>query len=128
MVLVLVDDSIRQRVAAAVFAASAAAMFGVSALYNRVTWSPNWRRRMRRLDHTTIFLFIAGSYTPVGLVVLSGAWRIAILTVVWTGVSAAVIVSVIYPEAPKWLVATIGLALRWVGIGAIPKALGQTGP
>jgi hemolysin III len=83
---------------------------------------------MRRLDHTTIFLFIAGSYTPVGLVVLSGAWRIAILTVVWTGVSAAVVVSLIYPDAPKWLAAAIGVGLGWVGIAAMPKLLGQIGP
>jgi hemolysin III len=126
--LLAVDDELRQRVAAAVFAASVAAMFGVSALYNRVTWSPSWRRRMRRLDHTTIFLFIAGSYTPVGLVVLSGAWRIVILAVVWGGVSAAVLVSLVFPEAPKWVAATIGVALGWVGAAAFPKLLDGVGP
>jgi hemolysin III len=126
--LVALDDALRQRVAAAVFAASVAAMFGVSALYNRVTWSPRWRRWMRRLDHTTIFLFIAGSYTPVGLVVLSGAWRIVILAVVWSGVSAAVLVSLAFPEAPKWVAATIGIALGWVGAAAFPKLLDRIGP
>src|SRR5439155_1385950 len=110
------------------FAASVAAMFGVSALYNRVTWSPSWRRWMRRLDHTTIFLFIAGSYTPVGLVVLSGAWRVVILAVVWGGVSAAVAVSLVLPEAPKWVAVTIGVALGWVGVFAFPELLDRIGP
>jgi hemolysin III len=126
--LVAAHDPVRQRVAAAVFAASVAVMFGVSALYNRVTWSPSWRRWMRSLDHTTIFLFIAGSYTPVGLVVLSGAWRVVILAVVWGGVSAAVVVSLVFPQAPKWVAATIGVALGWVGVAAFPKLLDRTGP
>jgi len=126
--LVAIDDPVRQRVAAAVFAASVAVMFGVSALYNRVTWSPRWRRWMRSLDHTTIFLFIAGSYTPVGLLVLSGAWRVVILAIVWGGVSAAVVVSLVFPETPKWVAATIGVALGWVGVVALPKLLDRVGP
>jgi hemolysin III len=126
--LVAVDASVRSRVAAAVFAASVAVMFGVSALYNRVTWSPGWRRWMRRLDHTTIFLFIAGSYTPVGLVVLSGTWRIVILALVWGGVSAAVLVSLVFPDAPRWVAASIGVALGWVGVAAFPKLLDRIGP
>ena len=126
--LLAADDAVRQRVSAAVFAASVAVMFGVSALYNRVTWSPGWRRWMRRLDHTTIFLFIAGSYTPVGLVVLAGAWRIVILAVVWGGVSAAVLISLLFPEAPKWVAAAIGIALGWVGAAAFPKLLDHIGP
>ena len=126
--LVAVQEGVRSQVAAAIFAATTAAMFGVSALYNRVTWSPKWRRRMRRLDHTTIFLLIAGSYTAVALLVLSGAWRVAVLAVVWSGVLAAVAISVVLPNAPKWVSASIGVGLGWVGVVAFPKLLDAVGP
>jgi hemolysin III len=126
--LVAVQDPLRRQLAAAVFAATTAAMFGTSALYNRVEWSPRWRQRMRRLDHTTIFLLIAGSYTAVGLLVLSGAWRVAVLAVVWSGVLAAVAVSVALPQAPKWVAAAIGVSLGWVGVVAFPELLDRIGP
>ncbi len=126
--LVAVQDPLRRQVAAAVFAATTAAMFGTSALYNRVTWSPKWRQRMRRLDHTTIFLLIAGSYTAVALLVLSGTWRLAVLAVVWSGVLAAVVVSLVLPQAPKWVAAGIGVGLGWVGVIAFPKLLERVGP
>ena len=126
--LVAVQDPLRRQVAAAVFAATTAAMFGTSALYNRVTWSPKWRQRMRRLDHTTIFLLIAGSYTAVALLVLSGTWRVAVLAVVWSGVLAAVVVSLVLPQAPKWVAAGIGVGLGWVGVIAFPKLLERVGP
>jgi hemolysin III len=126
--LVAFQEGVRSQVAAAIFAATTAAMFGVSALYNRVTWSATWRRRMRRLDHTTIFLLIAGSYTAVALLVLSGAWRVAVLAVVWSGVLAAVAVSVVLPNAPKWVSASIGVGLGWVGVIVFPKLLDAVGP
>jgi hemolysin III len=126
--LVAAQHPLRQQLAAVVFAVTTAAMFGTSALYNRVTWSPRWRQRMRRLDHTTIFLLIAGSYTAVALLVLYGTWRIAVLAVVWSGVLAAVAVSVVLPEAPKWVAASIGVALGWVGVIAFPKLLDRVGP
>src|SRR5437867_3262008 len=71
----------RGRVSAIVFAASVAAMFGASGLYHRVTWSPQRRRWMRRLDHAGIYSLIAGTYTPFGLLVLRDEWRFAVLTV-----------------------------------------------
>src|SRR5437867_2494067 len=126
--LVALQDPVRRQLAAAVFAATTAAMFGTSALYNRVTWSPRWRQRMRRLDHTTIFLLIAGSYTAVGLLVLSGTWRVAILAVVWSGMLAAVAVSVVLPHAPKWVASAIGVSLGWVGVVVFPKLLDRIGP
>jgi hemolysin III len=121
--LVAFQDPPRHRVAAAVFAGTVAAMFGVSALYNRVTWSPRARRWMRRLDHTTIFLTVAGTYTPFGLLVLHGAWAAAVLAIVWGGVAIAIGLGVLWPEAPKWLAAAIGIGLGWVGVVALPKLL-----
>src|SRR5215218_4121243 len=73
------------RAATLVYAVAVCGLFGVSALYHRVTWRPRARRWMRRLDHSMIFLLIAGTYTPVGLLALSGAWRWTVLPVVWGG-------------------------------------------
>src|SRR5690349_8118724 len=70
------------RLAAGVFAASASIMLGTSALYHRVSWSPGWRLWMRRADHAGVFLLIAGTYTPVALISLHGAWRTSVLAVV----------------------------------------------
>jgi hemolysin III len=75
----------RARGAAAVYALGMTAMFGVSAAYHRRRWSPDGRRRMRRIDHGTIFLMIAGSYTPLCLLALQGTTGTAVLTAVWAG-------------------------------------------
>jgi hemolysin III len=65
-------------------------MFGASGLYHCVSWSPRWRRWMRRLDHAAIYALIAGTYTPFGLLVLHGAWSIVVLAIVGSGAAAAV--------------------------------------
>jgi hemolysin III len=72
-------DGARRQVAAAVFAGALAACLGSSALYHRVTWTPRLRLWMRRVDHAGVYLLIAGSYTPVCLLVLTGVWRLAVL-------------------------------------------------
>jgi hemolysin III len=106
---------------AAVFAASAALMLGTSTLYHRITWSPEARRWMRGADHAAIFVLIAGTYTPVALISLSGAWRITVLAVVWSGAIAAAISKFCWVAAPKWLSAVVGLALGWVGVIVLPR-------
>lgn len=111
------------RASAGIFAAAVTAMFGASALYNRVEWKPALHRLMRRVDHSGIFLLIAGSYTPYGLLVLDGAWRIAILAVVWTGVTVAIAVRLAWVHSPGWLTAVIALSLGWVSVVALPKAM-----
>ncbi len=103
-------------------------MFGASALYNRVNWSPRWRPWMRRLDHSMIYLVIAGTYTPFGLLVLSGAWSWVVLTIVWSGVAAAIAVRCVWLNAPKWVATAIGIGLGWAGIAALPVILDRIGP
>src|SRR5947207_2115525 len=90
LLLVSADGS-RSRVAAAVFAFSVTACFGASALYHRVTWAPSVRRWMRRVDHAGVYLLIAGTYTPVSLLVLDRDWGRVILIVIWTGALAAML-------------------------------------
>jgi hemolysin III len=121
VVLVASADEPRQRAAGAVFAACVALTFGVSALYHRVTWRPAARRIMRRLDHATIYLLIAGTYTPVGVLALTGGWRVAVLAVVWTGCLAAIVHSVAVPDGPKWVSPAFGVAVGWVGIVVVPQ-------
>jgi hemolysin III len=125
--LIVTTHGVRPRIAAAVFAASVAAMFGASALYHRITWSPARRRVMRRLDHAMIYGLIAGTYTPFGLLVLHGNWRIVVLAVVWTGAAAAVVLKLVWVDGPKWLGAVIGIALGWVAVVVSPQLLDAVG-
>src|SRR6266540_1076690 len=74
--------------AAIVFGVGVAAMFAVSGFYHVITWTPRARRWLARLDHATVYGLIAATYTPFGLLVLTGAWRVTILAIVWTGVAA----------------------------------------
>jgi len=119
--LLLSADATRARVAAAVFALSMTTCFGVSALYHRVTWAPSVRRWMRRADHAGVYLLIAGTYTPVSLLVLDGQWGRIILLVVWSGALAAIVLKFVWVDAPKWVAAAIGLALGWVAVVALPQ-------
>jgi hemolysin III len=116
-----------ERAAAAVFAGSVALTFGISALYHRITWTPAARRLMRRLDHAGVYLLIAGTYTPFGLLVLSGAWRTTVLAIVWTGAALAIVQQLIWADAPKWLAAVIAVGLGWVGVAAFPQLVAHTG-
>jgi hemolysin III len=126
--LVLIADGAGRRVGAAIFAAAVATMFGVSALYHRITWQPRARRWMRRLDHAAIFLLIAGTYTPFALLALSGVWRWTILPIVWGGALAAIILKLAWVDGPKWLSVAIGIALGWVGVVALPQLWSHAGP
>lgn len=113
--------------AAAVYATAVCGLFGVSALYHRRTWSEAGRRWMRRLDHSMIFVFIAASFTPVGLLALEGTLAIVILTVVWGGAAAGVILKLVWISAPKWLSAVLYVALGWVAVVATPALWNQLG-
>jgi hemolysin III len=112
---------------AAAFAVSAAVMFGTSALYHRVTWTPRVRPWMRRADHAGIYLLIAGTYTPVGALALEGTLQRVVLTVVWVGAAGAIATKLCWVRAPKWLSAVFGIALGWVGVAALPSLVGSVG-
>ena len=125
--LVLLAPTTRATVAVAVYAVSVSALFGVSALYHRVTWTGPARRRMRRLDHSMIFLLIAGTYTPVGLLVLEGTLATAVLAVVWVGAVAGVLLELAWPGTPRWLGGAVYLALGWVAVAAMPQLFAHLG-
>jgi hemolysin III len=126
--LVLFAPSGEAKVACLIYAVSVAGLFGASALYHRVNWSSLGARRwMRRLDHSMIFVLIAGTYTPFALLVLHGTLATVILLVVWGGAVAGVILKLVWIDAPKALIAAVYVALGWVAIATFPQLLDGMG-
>jgi hemolysin III len=126
-VLIFVAPTRKATTAAAIYAASVSGLFGASALYHRVTWRPATRRWMRRLDHSMIFVLIAGTYTPFALLVLHGTLATVVLGIVWGGAAAGALLKLVWVDAPKWLMAGIYLALGWVGVATMPQLLSRAG-
>ncbi|HEY3759440.1 MAG TPA: hemolysin III family protein [Solirubrobacteraceae bacterium] len=125
--LILAASGGRARLAATVYAVAVSALLGTSALYHRVTWRPQARRWMRRLDHSMIFVLIAGTYTPVALLALPSALGRTVLIVVWAGVGVGVLFKLVWIDAPKWLLAGVYVAFGLVSIavfGELPGAIG----
>lgn len=115
----------RARWAAAVYAASLVALLGVSALYHRRNWRPRPRVWMRRLDHSAIFVLIAGTYTPL---CAATADRVALaLWLVWGCAALGALKSMLWPYAPKWLVASLCVAMGWGGVVLTPALAARTG-
>jgi hemolysin III len=127
VLLVVYADGTRASMAAAIFAGSVALMLGASSLYHRVNWSVRVRPWMRRLDHAGIYLLIAGTYTPVGLLTLRGSMRDIVLGIVLGGAAAAIAMKFIWIGAPKWLSAVTGVALGWAGVAAMPQVARYAG-
>lgn len=126
--LVLEAGSARARVALSVYALSVAALFGTSAVYHRVNWRTlRARRWMRRLDHTMIFVLIAGTYTPFALLVLNGTVATVILIGVWAVALAGAIFKLVWIDAPGWLAATTYVAMGWIAVIAIPDLVDRLG-
>lgn len=117
-------------IALSVYIVSVLALFGTSALFHRVRWSEAGRRRMRRLDHSMIFLAIAGSYTAVAGLVLTGPARLLILILVWGGGIAGVVLRQVWLDAPKWVIAIPYIVVGWSALAVLPQlfhALGGWG-
>jgi len=128
--LILAASDGRSRLAAAIYAGAVSALLGTSALYHRVTWRPRTRRWMRRLDHSMIFVLIAGTYTPVALLALKGTLATTILIVLWAGALGGVVFKLVWIDAPKWLFAAVYVALGLVTaavMGELPATIGWLG-
>jgi hemolysin III len=126
--LVVIAPGGRATFATAIYALTVVGLFGVSAIYHRVNWvSATARRWMRRLDHSMIFLLIAGTYTPFALLVLDGTLATAILIAVWGGALAGIVLNLVWIDAPKWLTAVVYVALGWVAVAAFPAMFDDLG-
>ncbi|MFD9703972.1 hemolysin III family protein [Lentzea sp. NPDC059081] len=120
--------SARAALATSVYGATVLGLFGVSALYHRVTWkSDRVRTWMKRLDHSMIFVFIAGTYTPFALLAMNPGTGSTVLWVVWIGALLGVTLKLAWPHAPRWLGVPIYIALGWVAVFVLPELLHHAG-
>jgi hemolysin III len=128
VVLIAFSDGWLPRFAAWVYATALVAMFGASALYHRYPFKTAARRVWaRRLDHSTIFLFIAGTYTPFALLAFDGTISWVVLATVWFGVALGLILNFVWLDAPRWVSALAYLSVGWVGVITIPQLFSGVG-
>ncbi|MDR0849511.1 MAG: hemolysin III family protein [Propionibacteriaceae bacterium] len=105
----------------AVYLACAIILFGVSATYHIGTWSTPVRDTFRRLDHANIFVFIAGTYTPLSVILLTGVDRIAVLALIWGCAVAGVLTAVFWLSAPRWVQAIFYVVMGWAAVWWMPQ-------
>jgi hemolysin III len=120
VVLVALSPAGAPRAATAVFAVTAVLLFGTSAVYHRGSWGPRAGLLLRRIDHANIFLIIAGTYTPLAVLLLHPATARRLLVVVWAGALAGVAFRVLWIGAPRWLYVPLYLALGWIAVAYLP--------
>lgn len=121
--LVLVAGSTTARIAVAIYSLSLCGLFGASAAYHTGSWSDKARLRMKRLDHSMIFILIAGTYTPFALLVVKGTWGHVLLALVWTGALAGVALKVIRIDGFQTVGGALYIVLGWMALLALPKML-----
>jgi hemolysin III len=127
VVLALSAHGAVARAAAIAFAASVIAMFGVSTLFHRLSWTPRGARRIGQLDHAMIYALIAGTYAPVGLLVVHPGWRIPILATAWGGALLATAAKVAWHSAPTWVAPAVCVALGWIAVVVMPQIVSGIG-
>lgn len=127
VVVIVIAPAGRATVAAAVYGAGLIALFGCSALYHRWPGPARFKPVLQQIDHSTIFVFIAASYTPIALVLLHGSLVWVILGVAWAGAMAGVAFSLGWIQAPRPVVVGSYLALGWLAVIAIPQLLRDGG-
>jgi hemolysin III len=125
--LVVVAQGSQARVAVGVYALSLCAMFGASALYHRIDWPPRPSVWLRRLDHSMIYVFVAGTYTPFALLVLAPALGWTLLGIVWLGALGGVAMTLVWIDAPRGLRALLYVLLGWLGLVALPQVWERSG-
>lgn len=128
IVLVALSPTSTTRVANVVFWLSALMLFGTSAVYHRGRWSPRVAGVLRRLDHTNIFLIIAGTYTPLSVILLDAPTERTLLIIVWSGALVGLLMRVFWLNAPRWLYTPIYVALGWVAVWFLPDFADAGGP
>ena len=116
------------KTALGVYVLSMLALFWVSASFHRIRWQPAARRRMRRADHATIFVGIAGTYTAVAVLVLHGWAQVLVLCLVWLGGGVGVTLRQVWLDAPKWAVSLPYVVVGWCALAVVPQLVrGLTG-
>jgi hemolysin III len=121
--LVVLADGAAAIAVAVIYAMSLSGVFGASAAYHRGAWSPEARRWMRRLDHSMIFVLIAGSYTPVAVLALDGPWEVVLLSLAWAGAAIGVAMKIALPEGLSATTGFLYIALGWMAAVAAPQLI-----
>lgn len=124
--LIVSADQLSARIGTAVFVLSAINLFGVSATYHIGDWTPSIKTALKRLDHSNIFVIIAGTYTPLSILLLDEAANRVLLSAIWITAAAGVIISTFWPHAPRWVSVPLYLSMGWVSIFYVPAML-ETG-
>ncbi len=119
VVVLLLAESSREYIGGAAFTLSLLLLYSVSATYHTIRWGRRMSAVLKRLDHSMIFVMIAGGYTPFCLIVLHGAWGISLLAVVWSLAAAGIALKVAWPNAPRWLGVGLYLATGWIALVAV---------
>jgi hemolysin III len=126
--LLLIADTPKKSLAVGIYITTLCALFGTSALYHRINWKTvKARMLMRRLDHSMIFLLIAGTVTPFALLNMTGTWSTAILVAVWSAAAVGIVVELLWIHSPKWVSALMYVAVGWIGAVAFPQIVGTAG-
>ncbi|WP_067976123.1 PAQR family membrane homeostasis protein TrhA [Nocardiopsis trehalosi] len=128
IVLVALAPAASARIAGAIYVLSSVLLFSTSAIYHVGRWSQRGTAVLRRLDHSNIYLIIAGTYTPFVVLVLDGPLRTAMTALIWGGAIAGVVFKVAWPDAPRWLSTALYLAIGWVAVLFIPQLVTGTHP
>jgi len=127
IVLVATAPTQEGRVTSAIFATTAALLFGTSALLHRGSWSPRVEGLLRRMDHSNIYLIIAGTYTPFAVLALPPDEGRTLLLIVWIGALAGVVFRVFWVGAPRWLYTTLYVVIGWVAVIYLPELIDGAG-
>lgn len=128
IVLIVLAPTNAARAGALIFAISSWLLFGTSAVYHRGNWSAKVHAVLRRLDHSNIFLIIAGSYTPLALLLLPHRQTVILLSIVWGGAIGGLLLRIFWLSAPRWLYVPIYIGLGWVAVAFLPQFWSSGGP
>jgi hemolysin III len=128
IVLVSLAPDSKTKITSAIFAVSSSMLFGCSALFHRGTWSPRWHATLRRLDHSNIFLLIAGTYTPFAIMLLDGTDARILLSLVWGGALLGIAFRVFWIGAPTWLYLPVYIVLGWAAVFWLGQFSASAGP
>jgi len=128
IVLVVLSPTAAAKWTTAVFGLSAVMLFGTSAIYHRGTWSPRVAGVLRRLDHTNIFLIIAGTYTPLCVLLLPASTARPLLIAVWAGALVGLLARIFWLGAPRWVYVPVYVILGWVAVAFLPQFYREGGP
>lgn len=128
IIFTIFAPTLEGRIGSGVYTLTAVQLFGTSAAYHRGNWSPSTLATFRRIDHSNIFVFIAGTYTPLALTLLSGTSRWTLLIVIWSIAVLGVAFRVAWLGAPRWLYTALYIAMGWAALGWMNQFWVNGGP